>query len=250
MKTIMITGATSGIGEAVAKRLAKHNCKLILTGRNRDNLNRVAEEIRKETKSEVLPLVFDVRNFDECRKAVESLPDVFRAIDVLVNNAGLALGLNPLHEGDLADWEQMIDTNVKGLLYMTKLISPQMVERHSGHIVNIGSTASYEVYPGGNVYCATKHAVLALTKGMREDFLPYGVKVTQIAPGAVETNFSIVRFKGDKARADKVYEGYKPLYAEDVADVVDYVLSLPEHICLNEVVMTCTAQYNGVIHKG
>ncbi|MCQ2285278.1 MAG: SDR family NAD(P)-dependent oxidoreductase [Bacteroidales bacterium] len=249
MRNILITGATSGLGEAIAKRLAKKGDNLILTGRNKENLSRVVAEIKAENKVNVWPLLFDVRDFEECKRAVESIPAEFQPIDVLVNNAGLALELDPVHTGSLEDWNQMIDSNVKGLLYMTKLVSPQMVERRSGHIINMGSTASHEVYGGGAVYCATKHAVLALSKGMRSDFLPYGIKVTQISPGAVETNFSLVRFHGDKAKADKVYEGYQPLVAEDVADVVDYVLSLPAHVCLNEVVMTCTAQFNGAFHK-
>ena len=248
-KTILISGANSGFGKAIAEKLATYGHRLILTGRNEKLTHEVADNIRKTTPASVHVLCFDVRDFNACQQAINSLPEEFKKIDVLINNAGLALELNPVHKGDLADWDQMIDTNIKGILHLTRLISPQMVERHEGHIINIGSTASYEVYPGGNVYCATKHAVLALTKGMREDFLPYGIKVTQIAPGAAETAFSIVRFKGDKERADKVYEGYQPLVAEDIANVVDYVLSLPPHVCLNEIVMTCTAQYNGVIHK-
>ncbi len=249
MKNVFITGATSGFGEAIARTLAKQNVKMIITGRTEAKLMQVAREIEATTQTKVLPLVFDVRDYDACVKAVNSIPEDFRDVDVLVNNAGLAVELDPVHEGAIEDWERMIDTNIKGLLYITRLISPWMVERKQGHIINLGSTASHEVYYGGNVYCATKHAVNALTKGMRTDFLKYGIKVTQISPGACETNFSVVRFHGNKEKADKVYEGYDPLVAQDIADVVEFVLSRPPHVCLNEIIMTPTAQFNGVIHK-
>lgn len=249
MKNVFITGATSGFGEAIARTLAKQNVKMIITGRTEAKLMQVAREIEVTTQTKVLPLVFDVRDYDACVKAVNSIPEDFRDVDVLVNNAGLAVELDPVHEGAIEDWERMIDTNIKGLLYITRLISPWMVERKQGHIINLGSTASHEVYYGGNVYCATKHAVNALTKGMRTDFLKYGIKVTQISPGACETNFSVVRFHGNKEKADKVYEGYDPLVAQDIADVVEFVLSRPPHVCLNEIIMTPTAQFNGVIHK-
>ena len=249
MKNVFITGATSGFGEAIARTLAKQNVKMIITGRTEAKLMQVAREIEATTQTKVLPLVFDVRDYDACVKAVNSIPENFRDVDVLVNNAGLAVELDPVHEGSIEDWERMIDTNIKGLLYITRLISPWMVERKQGHIINLGSTASHEVYYGGNVYCATKHAVNALTKGMRTDFLKYGIKVTQISPGACETNFSVVRFHGNKEKADKVYEGYDPLVAQDIADVVEFVLSRPPHVCLNEIIMTPTAQFNGVIHK-
>lgn len=249
MKNVFITGATSGFGEAIARTLAKQNVKMIITGRTEAKLMQVAREIEATTQTKVLPLVFDVRDYDACVKAVNSIPENFRDVDVLVNNAGLAVELDPVHEGAIEDWERMIDTNIKGLLYITRLISPWMVERKQGHIINLGSTASHEVYYGGNVYCATKHAVNALTKGMRTDFLKYGIKVTQISPGACETNFSVVRFHGNKEKADKVYEGYDPLVAQDIADVVEFVLSRPPHVCLNEIIMTPTAQFNGVIHK-
>ena len=247
MKTILITGASGGFGEAIAKTLAKQNVNLILTARNEKALLQVCDEIRQTTQSQVLPLVFDVRDFQACEKAIQSIPENMKNIDVLVNNAGLAVEMNTIDKGAIEDWERMIDTNIKGLLYITRLVSPGMVERKSGHIINIGSTASREVYVGGNVYCGTKHAVLALSKGMRMDFLPHNIKVTVVCPGAVETNFSVVRFHGDKERADKVYEGYTPLVAEDIANVVEYVLSLPEHVCINEINMTCTAQFNGNI---
>ncbi len=249
MKTVFITGATSGFGEAIARTLAKQDVKMIITGRRGDLLDKVAAEIESATNSKVLPLAFDVRDYNACEQAVNSLPEEYRAIDVLVNNAGLAVELNPIQEGALEDWERMIDTNIKGLLYMTRLIAPLMVARKTGHIINIGSTASHEIYYGGNVYCATKHAVNALTKGMRADMLPYGIKVTQISPGACETNFSVVRFHGDEAKAAKVYEGYDPLVAQDIADVVEFVLSRAPHVCLNEIIMTPTAQFNGVIHR-
>lgn len=247
MNTVFITGATSGFGEAIAHTLAKQNVKMIITGRTEDKLMQVAKEIEENTQTKVLPLVFDVRDYKACEAAINNMPEEFRNVDVLVNNAGLAVELNAVHEGALEDWERMIDTNIKGLLYVTRLIAPGMVERKSGHIINLGSTASHEIYYGGNVYCATKHAVNALTKGMRTDFLKYGIKVTQISPGACETNFSVVRFHGDKEKADKVYEGYDPLVAQDIADVVEFVLSRPAHVCLNEVIMTPTAQFNGTI---
>jgi NADP-dependent 3-hydroxy acid dehydrogenase YdfG len=249
MKTILITGASGGFGEAIAKTLAKQNVKLILTGRSEPNLAEVCNYITANTTSKVLPLVFDVQDWEACQKAVDSIPEDFASIDVLINNAGLAVELNTVDKGNYEDWERMINTNIKGLLYMTRLISPVMVARKSGHIINIGSISSREVYIGGNVYCATKHAVLALSQGTRMDLLPHNIKVTHVSPGAAETNFSVVRFHGDKARADKVYEGFTPLIAEDVANVVAYVLSLPEHVCINEINLTCTAQFNGVIHR-
>ncbi len=249
MKNVFITGATSGFGEAIARTLAKQNIKMIITGRTEGKLLQVAKDIETTTQTKVLPLVFDVRDYHACETAINTIPDDFRDVDVLVNNAGLAVELDPIQEGAIEDWERMIDTNIKGLLYVTRLVSPWMVARKQGHIINIGSTASHEIYYGGNVYCATKHAVLALTKGMRTDMLQYGIKVTQISPGACETNFSVVRFHGDKAKADKVYEGYDPLVAQDIADVVEFVLSRPPHVCLNEIILTPTAQFNGVIHK-
>jgi len=249
MKTILITGASGGFGEAIAKTLAKQDVKFILTGRNKAHLDEVCDFITSHTQSKVLPLVFDVRDLEACKKAVDSIPEEFKDIDVLVNNAGLAMELTTIDQGNYEAWECMINTNIKGLLYMTRLISPGMVAKKSGHIINIGSISSREVYVGGNVYCATKHAVLALSQGMRMDLLPHNIKVTHVSPGAAETNFSIVRFHGDKARADKVYEGFTPLIADDVANVIEYVLSLPEHVCINEINLTCTAQFNGLIHR-
>lgn len=247
MKNVLITGATSGFGEAIAKTLAKHPFNLILTGRNAEKLQQVCEEIRRFSSAEIFPLLFDVQDFNECEKAISSIPTHLADIDILINNAGLAVELNPLHQGDIEDWERMINTNIKGLLYVTRLVSPSMVQRKKGHIINIGSTSSFEVYGGGNVYCATKHAVLALTKSMRTDFLPYGIKVTQVSPGAAETNFSVVRFHGDKAKADKVYEGFDPLTAQDIANIVEFAITCPPHVCLNEITVTATAQFNGVV---
>ncbi|MDR2970552.1 MAG: SDR family NAD(P)-dependent oxidoreductase [Bacteroidales bacterium] len=249
MKTIFITGASGGFGKAIAKTLAKQNVKLILTGRNKVHLDEVCRFITENSSSSVLPLVFDVQDLNACKKAIKSIPDTFNDIDVLINNAGLAVDLKTINKGNYEDWERMINTNIKGLLYMTRLISPFMVKKKSGHIVNIGSISSREVYVGGNVYCATKHAVLALSQGMRMDLLPHRIKVTHVSPGAAETNFSVVRFHGDKTRAAKVYEGFTPLLAEDVANVVEYVLSLPEHVCINEINITCTAQFNGLINR-
>jgi len=249
MKTILITGASSGFGEAIAKTLAKQNVKLILTGRNKAKLNDVCHFIASHTKSETLPLVFDVQDLESCKNAIDAIPADFKDIDVLINNAGLAVELTTIDQGNYEAWERMINTNIKGLLYMTRLISPIMVAKKSGHIINIGSISSREVYVGGNVYCATKHAVLALSQGMRMDLLPHHIKVTHVAPGAAETNFSMVRFHGDKNRANKVYEGYTPLIADDIAHVIEYVLSLPEHVCINEINLTCTAQFNGLIHR-
>ena len=249
MKTAFITGASCGFGEAIAKKLAKQNMNLILTGRNEVTLHKVCEELKQISIAQVVPLVFDIQDYHACEKAINSLSESLRNIDILVNNAGLAVELNPVHEGAIEDWERMINTNIKGLLYVTRLISPQMVKRKQGHIINIGSISSREIYAGGNVYCATKHAVLALSGGMRADFLPYNIKVTMIAPGAAETNFSIVRFHGDEEKAAKIYQGYDPLLADDVANIVEYVLSLPEHVCINEINVTCTAQFNGTIFR-
>ncbi len=248
-KIALVTGATAGFGKAIAVSLAKLNYDLILTGRNKERLNQVMQTIKNQYDVEIFPLIYDVRNYDECEKAFLSIPESLKQIDLLVNNAGLALEMEPIHTGSLEDWELMIDTNIKGLLYMTRLVTPGMVERKKGHIINLGSISSREVYVGGNVYCATKHAVLALSQGMRMDLIPYNIKVTQLSPGAAETNFSITRFHGDEEKAKKVYDGYTPLSAEDVANVVEYVVSLPEHVCINEIILTSTAQFNGIIHR-
>ena len=243
-KIAMITGATSGIGLGTAKALASEGFNLILTGRRNERLENIKKEIEEKYKVKVLILCFDVRNQSEVEKAVSSLSAEWKNIDVLVNNAGLAVGLEPIQEGLLEDWERMIDTNVKGLLYVIRAVSPMMCSRKSGHIVNICSTAGKEVYPNGNVYCATKHAVDALSKAMRQDMLPYGIKVTNICPGAVETEFSLVRFKNDEARAAKTYEGMTPLNGDDIANLIRFAVTLPAHVCINDLVVTPTAQAN------
>lgn len=246
-KTVMITGANSGFGKAIALNLSKHGFNLILTARSEEKLKPVMDEIRKMSDSKIFPLYFDVRDYAACETAIRSVPEEFSTIDILINNAGLSREIKTLDQGDLDDWNEMIDTNVKGVLHITRLVSPSMVARKSGHIVNIGSIASHEVYKGGGVYCASKHALWALTQSMRTDFLEHHIRVTQISPGAAETNFSITRFHGDEERASKVYEGYIPLSADDVAEVVEFAVTRPSHVCLNDIVMTPTAQFNGVI---
>jgi 3-hydroxy acid dehydrogenase / malonic semialdehyde reductase len=242
-KTALITGATSGFGAAIAEKFSENGYDVIITGRRCERL----EQVKSRLTGKVLALCFDVRNFDEVGKAIGSLPEEWKQIDVLVNNAGLAAGLAPVHEGSLEDWEQMIDTNVKGLLYMTRMVAPLMVARGSGHIINIGSIAGKEVYPNGNVYCGSKFAVDAISKGTRMDLVKYGIKVTHIAPGAAETEFSLVRFKGDKETAANVYKGYTPLAAEDVADAAYYVTTLPPHVNINDLVITPTAQASAMV---
>lgn len=242
--TVLITGATSGFGKAIALRFAseKHDC--IITGRRANRLQNLYEELTQTHQVKVLPLVFDVQDKEAVFSAIEKLPEEWQNIDVLINNAGLALGKEPFGEASLDDWETMINTNVKGLLYASKAVVPLLVKKNSGHIINIGSTAAKEVYKDGNIYCATKAAVDAISKAQRIDLLPHKIKVTAVHPGAAETEFSNVRFKGDDAKAGTVYEGYKPLQAEDVANVVFYCASLPPHVCINDVVITCTAQAN------
>lgn len=243
----MITGATAGFGKAIARKFASNGARLIITGRRSERLAELAEDLEKEHGTKVLTLCFDVRELAAVETAVESLQGEWRDIDVLVNNAGLAVGLNPVHEGVTDDWDRMIDTNVKGLLYVTRCISPLMVARRKGHIINIGSIAGKEIYPMGTVYCGSKFAVDAITKGTRIDLLQHGIKVTQIAPGAANTEFSLVRFKGDRDRADAVYNGFQPLKAEDIADAVWYVTSLPAHVNVNDMVLMPTAQA-GAMH--
>ena len=249
-KITCITGATAGIGKATAIKFAEKGHDLILTGRREALLIETAHEIEKQFGVNVLPLVFDVRKAEEVRVAIENLPEEWANIEILINNAGLAVGLNPIQSGIIDDWERMIDTNVKGLLYVTRAISPGMIERRKGHIVNIGSIAGREVYPNGNVYCATKHAVDALTKAMRMDMLPYNIRVTQVAPGQAETEFSLVRFKGDTEKAKNVYTGFTPLTAEDIADVIVYVCDAPAHVNINDVLVMPTAQATiGITYK-
>ncbi len=241
-KIALITGATAGIGKACAEKFAQNNYDLIITGRRKERLDQFQLELEKEYKIKVLSLNFDVRDNAAVEKAISLLPDNWKKIDVLLNNAGLAAGLDPIQTGSLADWEQMLDTNVKGLLYVSKQIIPFMIENKKGHIINIGSIAGKEVYPKGNVYCASKHAVDALTKGMRMDLLEHGIRVSQIAPGAVETEFSMVRLKGDQNAADKVYDGFEPLHAEDIAEVTFYVTTMPAHVNINDLLIMPTAQ--------
>ena len=245
-KITLITGATAGIGEACAHVFARERYDIIITGRRADRLEKLAEQLRKEYNIKVLTSEFDVRNREEVISKLEALPDEWKKINVLVNNAGLSQGLDPIQDGSYEDWETMIDTNVKGLLYVTKVVSNWMISNGFGHIVNLGSIAGKEVYPNGNVYCASKHAVDALNKGMRIDLLPYGIKVTAVHPGAVETEFSEVRFKGDKARAKKVYAGFEPLAAKDIAETIWFAVSRPPHVNINELTIMPTAQANAV----
>ena len=246
IKTALITGATSGIGEATAYEFAKHGIKLILCGRRIERLKTIQRALEKLTDVHILN--FDVRNKQDAFDAINSLPDNFRHIDILINNAGNAHGLDPINEGSIDDWDAMMDINVKGLLYVSKAIIPQMTERQSGHIINIGSSAGKEVYPKGNVYCGSKHAVLAITEGMRIDLNPYGIKVGAVNPGLVETEFSQVRFKGDPI-ADTVYKGFKALQAKDVAEVIYFAISRPPHVNIADVLMFCTAQASSTIVK-
>jgi len=249
-KIVFITGATSGFGKATALRFAQDGDNLIITGRRSELLEELKEQLVRSYNIRVLALPFDVRIKEEVDHAVSTLPEEWKAIDVLVNNAGLAAGLKPIHEGSLEDWDQMIDTNVKGLLYMTRAIAPLMTARGKGHIINVGSIAGKEVYPNGNVYCGTKFAVDAITKGTRIDLVKFGIKVTQVAPGAAETEFALVRFKGDAQAAANVYKGYKPLSGMDVAEVIFYVTTLPAHVNINDMVVVPTAQAStGIFHK-
>lgn len=240
----LITGASAGFGKATAELFAARGWNLIITGRRKVRLEMLERQLKEKYKVEVLSLAFDIRSLDETKKAIGSLEEKWKAIDLLVNNAGLAAGLGSVNEGSVDDWEQMIDTNVKGLLYITRLVSPMMVARKQGHIVNIGSIAGKEVYANGNVYCATKHAVDALTKAMRIDLLPHNIRVTQIAPGMAETEFSLVRFKGDEERAKNVYKGLEALTANDIAETIWWVVSRPAHVNINDIVIMPTAQAN------
>jgi 3-hydroxy acid dehydrogenase/malonic semialdehyde reductase len=239
-----ITGATAGIGKATAELFAKNGYHIIITGRRKERLEEFSAHLKSTYKTEVLCLNFDVRKLKEVESAIASIPAEWQKINVLVNNAGLAVGLNNIQEGVVDDWERMIDTNIKGLLYMTRNVAPIMIQNGYGHIVNIGSIAGKEVYANGNVYCATKHAVDALSKGMRIDLLPHNIKVTAVNPGMVETEFSIVRFKGDDERANKVYMGLQPLRAEDIAETIYWVASRPAHVNINDIVIMPTVQAN------
>lgn len=249
-KTVLITGATSGIGEASAIKFAEAACRLIITGRRKDRLDELAEHLVQEYGVEVLPLCFDVREKKEVQKKLGNLPAEWNKVDILINNAGLAVGLNHIDEGEIDDWDRMIDTNVKGLLYVTRAIAPGMVKQGSGHIINVASIAGKEVYENGAVYCASKHAVDALSRGMRIDMLNHGIKVTNIAPGLTETEFSLVRFKGDTGKAKVPYTGVEPLTGADIAAVIYFAATQPAHVNLNDIVITPTAQASGVyIHR-
>jgi 3-hydroxy acid dehydrogenase / malonic semialdehyde reductase len=243
----LITGATSGIGEATARLLANHGFNLIVTGRRKERLGAVASDLARDTK--VITLNFDVREREAVVSALESLPVEWKDIDVLINNAGNAHGLDPVHSGNVDDWDAMMDINVKGLLYVSRVVIPWMVKRESGHIINIGSIAGQEVYPGGNVYCASKSAVAALTKGMRLDLNPFNIKVTSINPGLVETEFSLVRFKGDEAKSEQPYKGIDPLKGEDIADIILYTLQAPPHVVLADITVFPTAQASATLVK-
>ncbi|WP_194551691.1 SDR family NAD(P)-dependent oxidoreductase [Zobellia nedashkovskayae] len=244
-KTVLITGATSGIGRATAILFAVQGFKLVLCGRRQERLDALQSELSKQCEVHILN--FDVRDKDAVFKEIGSLPENFAQIDVLINNAGNAHGLDPIDKGSVDDWDAMLDINVKGLLYVSKAIIPNMVEKKSGHIINIGSTAGKEVYPNGNVYCASKHAVDALTKGMRMDLNPYGIKVGGINPGAVETEFSNVRFKGDDNKADSVYDGFEPLKPEDIAEIIHFVVTRPYHVNIADLIVMPTAQASATI---
>lgn len=240
----LITGATAGIGKATAQEFAAHGYNLILTGRRQERLLELKQELEAKHQVKIITLCFDVREEEQVRQAIENLPEEFRAIDVLVNNAGLAAGLAPIQDGQIGHWERMIDTNIKGLLYMTRYVCNLMIPRKKGHIINIGSIAGKEVYANGNVYCATKHAVDALNKGMRIDLLPHHIKVSAINPGMVETEFSVVRFDGDEERAKKVYENIIPLSPEDIAETIYWMASRPAHVNINDILIMPSIQAN------
>jgi hypothetical protein len=243
-KIILITGATAGIGKATAELYAKNNWKIILTGRRAERLLALKKQLISEFSAEVITLNFDVRDKEAVSGAINSLPSDWKNIDVLLNNAGLAKGFSDIQDGSIEDWETMIDTNIKGLLYVSKSIMPLMIERKTGHIVNIGSIAGKEVYAKGNVYCSTKHAVEGITKALRMDLLPHKIKVSAVCPGAVDTEFSTVRFDGDKDKADTVYDGYQPLLANDIAEAIFFITSRPFHVNINDLLIMPTAQAN------
>jgi len=248
-RNVLVTGATSGIGQATARILAKNQFNLILCGRRKEKLEKLETELKAQTS--VTTLSFDVRDHEAVKAALQTLTGEWKKVDVLINNAGNAHGLDPIHKGSLEDWDAMMDINVKGLLYVSREVIPGMTEQNSGHIINIGSIAGKEVYPNGNVYCASKFAVDALTQGMRIDLNPFGIKVTSIHPGMVETEFSLVRFKGDAEKASAVYKGVKPLTGHDIAEVIFYVLSTPEHVMIADMVVFPKAQASAtVVNRG
>ncbi len=247
MKTALITGTTSGFGRSISIRLAKLGYNLVITGRRADRLNQLAEQLRNEYAIEVFTICFDVRDNEACKQAIDSLPASFNRIDLLVNNAGLAAGASPFQESSLTDFEQMIDTNVMGLIYITKLVVPRMIAQQAGHIINISSISGIEVYPNGSVYCASKHAVNAITKGLRIDLIKHGIKVSSISPGMVETEFSVVRYHGDEQKAKAVYAGLVPLNADDIADTVEFIVTRPAHVSINDIQINPTQQANTYI---
>jgi 3-hydroxy acid dehydrogenase / malonic semialdehyde reductase len=247
-KIVMITGATAGFGRATAVKFARNGFDIIITGRRKERLDELERELQSFEKISVLSLNFDVRNREEVAAIIGNLPEEWKAIEILVNNAGLAVGMDHIDKGNIDDWERMIDTNVKGLLYVTRAVAPLMVARNRGHIFNIGSIAGKESYENGNVYCASKSAVDSLSKSMRIDLLKNNIKVTHIAPGMAETEFSIVRFKGDKEKADTVYKGIDALTGKDIADVIYYCATLPAHVCINDLIIT-PIQQAGVNHN-
>jgi len=244
-KTALITGATSGIGKATALKLATLGYNLIITGRRNDRLLAITKELNT-METQCISLCFDIRDRKSTIEAFKSLPTDYKVIDLLINNAGLASTAEAIQDGDWNDWDQMIDTNIKGLLAMSQLIIPGMIKRKSGHIINISSIAGKETYANGNIYCATKHAVEALTKGMRIDLLPHNIKVSSVSPGMVDTEFSLVRYHGDKQKADAVYKGLTPLYAEDVAEAIEFMVTRPSHVNVNDIILMPTAQASAV----
>jgi NADP-dependent 3-hydroxy acid dehydrogenase YdfG len=249
-KTILITGATAGFGKATAEHFAAAGWNCIITGRRQDRLTELAGTLQNKYPVQIHTLCFDVQNREAVFAAINSLPAEWHSIDVLLNNAGLALGRDSFELANLDDWDTMLDTNVKGLMYVTKAVLPFMIAKKNGHIINIGSTAGKEVYKDGNGYCASKHAVDAISKAMRIDLLPHQIKVTAIHPGAAETEFSLVRFKGDDQKANAVYDGYKALEAKDIAAIIYYASTLPAHVCINDLVVTCLSQANSFyLHK-
>ncbi|HBS88253.1 MAG: NAD(P)-dependent oxidoreductase [Bacteroidetes bacterium GWF2_38_335] len=249
-KTALITGATSGIGKSTAILLAQNNFNVIITGRRKEKLDELTDEIMQSSKCEVYSISFDISKNEETEKAFHSIPEHLKKIDLLVNNAGLAAGLDKIQDGILVDWESMIDTNIKGLLYITRLVVPGMIKRNVGQIINVGSIAGKEVYPAGNVYCATKAAVDSLTKAMRIDLVEHGIRVTGVCPGMVETEFSDVRFKGDKTRAANVYKGLTPLCPDDIAEIILFAATRPPHVNINDILVMPTAQASaGIVHR-
>lgn len=251
-KYVFITGATSGFGQACAEIFASNQWNLIITGRRQDRLDKLSHDLTTQHSIKIHTLCFDVRNLEDVNNAIDQLSDEIKSsIEILINNAGLAVGRGPIDTGIIDDWERMIDTNIKGLLYVSKAIIPYLKKNKKGHIFNLGSIAGKEVYPGGNVYCATKHAVDALSKAMRIDLVEYSIKVTNIAPGAADTEFSLVRFKGDKDTADSVYKGFEPLVAKDIAETIYFVATRPQHVTINDLVIMPTAQASAsVLWKG